>query len=132
MAEGNKQLYLYKVATGNLGLVSFNFTHVADCNTRRGHFYVIYDNTSAIQYSQAECECPVRFLLPPAPSKVPYDVCLDNLPKIEAWVKELYATSVVNTCSHQRLPLMSTSPPLELYIECESTPTVVHKAGWRR
>ena len=117
VAEGTNQLYLSKVMARDLGLVSVNFPQVADCKIRRGHFDVIHDNTHVNQYSPAECEFPVRTLSPPAPCTIPYDMYPANTTKIRAWVKELYAKSALNTCNHQRLPLMSTSPPLGWHIE---------------
>ena len=113
------------MAARGLGLVSVNPPQVADCKTGRGDFDVIHDNTSAVQYSLADFGYPIRSLPPPAPRKVPYNVCPDNLPKIEAWVKKLYATSAFNTCSHHRLTLMFTSPQVELCNKSEFT--VIHK-----
>ena len=49
----------------------------------------------------------------------------ENRAAIESWLKRRYAASTFNTCTHQRLPMMS-GPPLRLMIDKDATPVVRH------
>ena len=47
--------------------------------------------------------------------------------KLEGWIRERYSASIFNTCNCQPLPLMSGSPPLELFIDPGAKPVACHK-----
>ena len=73
------------------------------------------------------CTCPDRTLPPPCPTELPYPPTVENITKLEDWIKERYAGSAFNQCSHQPLPLIKSTPPLRLYVEETTRPVAVHK-----
>ena len=68
-----------------------------------------------------------RTLPPPAPTELPYPPTEENRGRLEDWIREKYASSAFNQCSHQPLPLIKSSPPLKLYVDESARPVAVHK-----
>ena len=50
-----------------------------------------------------------------------------NREKLESWIREKYASSAFNQCSHQPLPLIRTTPPLQLHVDPKAKPIAIHK-----
>ena len=73
------------------------------------------------------CNCPVRVLPPSVPTEIPFEPIPSNIPLLEKWIIERYASSCFNKCENQPLPLMKGSPPLVLHVDDEVKPTVVSK-----
>ena len=49
--------------------------------------------------------------------------------KLKDWVINNYKASVINVSTHQKLPLVSSSPPLRLYVDPKVQPVVCNKPG---
>ena len=73
----------------------------------------------------AECTCPRRANAPDKPASIPFEPTKDNIPKLERWILDYYASSAFNTCEHQPLPYMS-GDPLEIHYRPDATPTAHH------
>ena len=58
------------------------------------------------------CDCPRRDHPPDPPTTCPHEFVEEIIPKIKEWILEFYQSSVVNTCSHQALPLLQTDDDL--------------------
>jgi hypothetical protein len=72
-----------------------------------------------------ECSCPERQPVPPMPSKIPFEPSKENVPKLEEWILQHFASSAFNTCEHQPLPYMS-GDPLEIHFRPDAKPTAFH------
>ena len=75
----------------------------------------------------APCGCLKRTLPPDPPANPPFPITEDNVPKIQSWILDQYASSAFNTCPHQPLPLMSGLPPLRLILKDGAEPKAIHK-----
>ena len=51
----------------------------------------------------------------------------ENVPKIEQWILDLYASSAFNNCEHQPLPKMTGLPPLRIHPKESAEPVAIHK-----
>ena len=74
----------------------------------------------------APCGCPLRTECPQLPDKLPLPATSDNRAAIEIWIKEFFASSAFNTCTHQKLQAMS-GDPLNITFREDYTPSAVHK-----
>lgn len=71
------------------------------------------------------CTCPTREAAPPRPQSMPFKPTKENIPKIEKWILDKYASSAFNICEHQPLPYMS-GKPLEMVFKPEAKPVAYH------
>ena len=55
-------------------------------------------------------------------TKHPCSATEDNLPNLKQYLLDRYASSTFNICEHQPLPLIKTSPPLELFVDPAAAP----------
>jgi hypothetical protein len=73
------------------------------------------------------CHCPTRTAPPPIPTQCPFKPVAENVDKIKLWVGQYYASSAFNCCTNQKLPLVTSSPPLRLFVDPAVSPVAVHK-----
>ena len=76
-----------------------------------------------------KCTCPTRSLPPANPEKIPFPPTEENVGKLKEWIQDHFKASAFNNCSHQKLPLVKGSPPLELHLDESVKPVVCHKVG---
>ena len=72
-----------------------------------------------------DCNCPVRGIAPDPPTKIPFEPTNENVPRLEAWIREKYAASAFNCCECQPLPKMH-GPPLKIYMQKGVKPIASH------
>jgi hypothetical protein len=58
------------------------------------------------------CKCPVRTAPPDVPTVCPFEPVPENIEKLKDWIGKRYAGSAFNACTCQKLPLVTSSPPL--------------------
>ena len=75
------------------------------------------------------CNCPDRTLPPPAPMELPFEADERNIDKLREWIMDMYIASAFNTCTHQTLPMVDSTPPLKLHVDPKVKPVVYHKPG---
>ena len=83
------------------------------------------DGSTSSSYSKSTCNCPRRTATPPLPDKMPFPATDDNRARIEAWIRQYYASSAFNTCEHQPLQKLS-GPPLDITFKEGAEPVAVH------
>ena len=70
---------------------------------------------------------PYQELPPSQPVQLPCALTEENIPQLEQLIKQRYRASAFNTCTRQRIPTLSGSPPLELHVGPEIQPVACHK-----
>ena len=117
------KLYLSKKACIDLGIISNQFP-VA--NEAQSPVNKSNDNHAEIKpISIAPCGCPLRQPPPILPAEPPFPPTEENRAKIENHIREQFASSVFNVCTHQPLPMMN-GPPMRLMIDPKANPTAFH------
>ena len=109
-----QSLFLSREACEDLGFITKDFPNTKEASMN-----------SMEQAITRPCQCPDR-ALPPKPSPPPANI--QDTEELKKLVEERYAASAFNQCDHQRLPLMTDSPPLQLHVNSKATPVAVHKA----
>ena len=129
IAEGIDCLFLSRQACMELGIIGEDFPSIGSCtkNNLKIANISLPATPSEPQPAERPCSCPARTLPPPVPTSLPFPATEENREKIETWIKETYASSAFNQCSHQPLPLIKSSPPLKLYVDESAKPVAVHK-----
>ena len=107
-----QSLFLSREACENLGFITKDFP-----NTKGA--------TLNSMETTRPCQCPDR-ALPPKPSPPPANI--KDKEELKRLIEERYAASAFNQCEHQPLPLMTSSPPLQLHVDSKAIPVAVHKA----
>ena len=129
IAEGIDCLFLSKRACRELGIIGDDFptigAHLKE--SKAPNLAAIQDATSPAAEEARPCDCPARTLPPPTPTALPFPATEANREKLENWIKEHYASSGFNQCTHQPLPLITSTPPLQLYVDPKARPVAVHK-----
>merc|ERR1712082_193379 len=141
IAEGIDCLFLSKQACRELGIINDEFptigAHLKDSkasNLASMGGSSVTGSSSATQGTNpaAEearpCECPTRTLPPTVPTALPFPATMANREKLENWIKEHYASSGFNQCTHQPLPLITSTPPLQLHVDPKARPVAIHKS----
>ena len=149
VAKGLRGFFICKDATRALGIISHNFPQVAEFDNiekvvqANEQVQVKHDGsegdgipkpssslgTSARPVARrGECGCPIRELPPEVPDAIPFAPVIENVPKLKEWILERYKSSSFNVCPHQPLPLVTSSPPMRLYMEESARPVAIHKA----
>ena len=72
-----------------------------------------------------ECKCPVREEAPDVPVDMPMLPTPQNIPKLQAWIMNYYASSAFNCCECQPLPAMH-GPPLTIHMQDGVKPIASH------
>ena len=107
--------FLSREAMIQLGVIGRDFPTVS------GTPPVSISASSCDHIELAECGCPKRALPPGRPDELPFPCTEDNIPHMEKWLLDRYASSTLNTCPHQVLPNMS-GPPVEIHIDPKAKP----------
>ena len=137
IAENVERIFLSKEACRELGIISKEFPLIgahqpgnkAINEEASVNKVEIHDFKLCPGVSDDKCNCPIRELPPEPPLKCPFPPTVSNISKLENWIRETYRASSFNTCNNQALPLMKSSPPLELFIDKEAKPVACHKAA---
>lgn len=118
-------LFLCQDTLDNLGCVKPDFPEPGDAHA--------IGNPEGEEEDQDEnekpCDCPDRGPVPEPPTSLPYEAVEENIEKLKEWIINHYKASAFNTCTHQRMPLVHSSPPLRLHLDKSMKPVVCHKAG---
>ena len=110
------KLYLSRSACVDLDLISKQFP-ASETNDA---------NAEIRQNTRAPCGCLLRLPPPDTQSmEPPFPLTAENRLKIENYLKDQYASSAFNVCTHQPLPMM-TGPPMRLLIDPDAKPTAFH------
>merc|ERR1712130_736069 len=149
VARGLRGFFICKDATRALGIISLNFPKVAEFDNiekvapANEQVQVKHDGSkgdgipnprSSLGTSarplpcRGECGCPIRELPPEVPDAIPFPPVIENVSKLKEWILERYKSSSFNVCPHQPLPLVTSSPPMRLYMEESARPVAIHKA----
>ena len=75
------------------------------------------------------CKCPKRSPPPTDKPTLPCSPTEANLPILKEYILNRFKSSGFNTCSHQPLPLISTAPPLRLFVDPHATPVAISTPG---
>ena len=127
IAENIDCLFLSRQACRELGIIGEDFPSIGAFRKTSSALSNMSTETSPGLDDSRPCTCPARTLPPPCPTELPYPPTVENITKLEDWIKERYAGSAFNQCSHQPLPLIKSTPPLRLYVEETTRPVAVHK-----
>ena len=122
-----QQSFLSKQCLVELGIISEDFPKAGEAWIRHGE---IAGNSAeaACNYDGAgSCNCPVRELPPSQPAALPCDPTVENIPKLEEYIRERYKASAFNNCWRQKIPTLKGSPPLTLNVSREIQPKACHK-----
>jgi hypothetical protein len=74
-------------------------------------------------------KCPTRTPPPLAPEDCPFEPIAANVEILKQWIGRRYASSSFNCCTNQRLSLVTSSPPLRLFVDKSVTPVAIHQPG---
>ena len=127
IAEGIDCLFLSRQACKELGIIGEDFPRVGAFTNHLKISNISAPSSPPAPGDARPCSCPARALPPPVPTALPFQPTEENREKLENWIKEKYASSAFNQCSHQPLPLIKSSPPLKLYVDEAARPVAVHK-----
>ena len=123
-------MFLSRQACRELGIIGENFPSIGTFTNKPSRLSNISAPPTPSEPQPEErkpCSCPARTLPPTVPTDLPFQPTEENREKLENWIKEKYASSAFNQCSHQPLPLIKSSPPLKLYVDESARPVAVHK-----
>lgn len=70
-------------------------------------------------------KCLPRTTPPPRPVKLPFELIEKNSDQMKQWLLERFASSTLNQCSHQPLPMMK-RPADKKHVDPNATPSEVH------
>ena len=69
------------------------------------------------------CSCPDRELPHEPTTELPMESREENIGRLKEWIVNMYMVSAFNTCPHEKLPLVKSSPPLRLYLDLRQHPS---------
>ena len=104
ISPSTKKFYLPREALIQLKVISKDFPKVGAAL-----------EASAIE-AKAPCGCLLRALPPGRPQQLPFQAIPENNERMKQWLRDRYAASTFNKCSHQPLKGI-TGPPLALHID---------------
>ena len=64
---------------------------------------------------------------PPSPASLPCSPTEENLHILKQFLIDRYSSASFNICENQALPLLQSSPPLELHVDPSVKPVAVHR-----
>ncbi len=98
--------YLSEEAMMQLKIISSSFPNVG----------------SAVAVTAAKpCDCQPRTQTPGRPKVLPMKACVENIPLMEKWLRDYFATSTFNLCPHVPIPSI-TGPPLRIHANPTAEP----------
>ena len=110
-------LLLSLEACQDLGYVSDNFPdqgpEPSQCAAKSG------------KNPECDCKCPTRERAPEVPTEIPIEPTPENIPKLEQWIRDYYASSAFNCCECQPLPDMH-GPPVKIHLTEDAKPVASH------
>ena len=112
-------IYLSEEACSALGYIPETFPNVTAVSSAAEDKCT---NTGVGPDSLAVCNCPRRTLPPSEPAQLPCAPTEANLPVIKKYILDRYASSAFNCCEKQQLPLMTSAPPLRLFVDNHASP----------
>ena len=115
-----KGIYLSEEACMDFGYIPDTFPEVAAMSQQQNKSKC--ENTGVGQDATAVCSCPRRTLPPSDPPKLPCDPTVENLNVMKDYILQRYAASAFNCCEKQQLPLMTSAPPLRLFVDNQASP----------
>ncbi len=115
VTSSSNKLFLCREACEDLGLISRNFPSIGETSESQ------VDSTSV-----SECDCLKRMPPPPKPTQLPFPATRENRALLEKYLRDYYASSAFNTCTHQPMPKMNTLP-MRLMIDPNAIPKAHHK-----
>ena len=129
IAEGIDCLFLSKQACRELGIIGDNFPTIGahSKGSDKSNNLASMTEVKNERVENRPCDCPTRTLPPPTPTTLPFPATEENREKLEKWIRESYASSAFNQCSHQPLPLIKSTPPLQLHVDPKAKPIATHK-----
>ena len=71
------------------------------------------------------CACPLRQVVPPRPTALPFPCTPANNERMKAWLLDRYGASTFNTCPHRALPCME-GPAVEIHVDPAAPPKACH------
>ena len=84
-------------------------------------------NDGVVLPGEKPCSCPKRDLPPPTPASLPCSPTEENLLILKQFLLDRYSSSAFNVCENQTLPMLQSSPPLELHVDPSVRPVAVHR-----
>ena len=135
IAEEVERVFLSKKAAEDLGIIDKEFPTIGAFLPESGEIdainedFIINESKTCQGLDSGKCSCPRRELPPTAPTTCPYPPTVENMDRLETWIRDTYRASTFNTCNCQPLPLMKDSPALELFIDPSAKPIACHKPG---
>ena len=133
VAKEVERIYLSRSACRNLGIINDDFPCIdAFCNENQNisNNYLeeeINDYKKCTGLESGVCNCVKRELPPSIPTECPFPPTEENIGRLEEWIRKRYRASTFNNCHSQPLPLMKSTPPLELFINPNAKPVACHK-----
>lgn len=110
-------LLLSLEACQDLGYVSDNFPdqgpEPSQCAAKSG------------KNPECDCKCPTRERAPDVPANIPIEPTPENIPKLEQWIRDYYASSAFNCCECQPLRDMH-GPPVKIHLTEDAKPVASH------
>lgn len=121
-------IYLSQTALKKLGMIEEDFPRNKNQETYATPMSANANKEDASNTTEkAPCGCPLRKPCPPLLDKLPLPADNDHRAELEEWIKQHFASSAFNTCTHQKMPEM-TGEPLKINFKDDHLPTAVHKA----
>ena len=111
------QVYLSRDALTKLGCIDKSFPKARPM-----------DSSASLEECSSEvCDCPKREGPPPLPTSIPegFNNSEADVPRLRDWLIQHYNSSSFNTCTHQRLPMM-TGEPLKLFMDEKAKPVACY------
>ena len=99
--------YLSEDAMMQLKIISDNFPNVG--------------SAASVLATTEECSCIKRTETPGRPPKLPMEACVENIPKMEEWLRDRYASSTFNRCPHVPIPNIP-GPYLRIHVDPNAEP----------
>ena len=119
ISRNTNGLYLSKTALMDLGLIARNFplppASAASIDT-------LLNEKGGTECEGCEgTQCTLRTAPPERPDEIPFAPTDENIPKLEKWLLDKFASSGFNTCTRQPLPAMTGTP---MTIQLKENPSV--------
>ena len=124
VAEGVKDMFISKGVMKALGIIKADFPSITAAASGVAETGRHGDVNGA---ETCPGGCKPRTPPPPIPTRLPFEPIEENTEKMKQWLIDHYGSSTFNKCSHQRLPMMSTTP-LRIHINKDAEPVAAHNA----